>query len=173
MSRGLMMALLALDLLLMAASGYIIFDRVRVHWQEAASAALPVRSAPAPAPVQPAAPAAPPVQPAPAVSNAPAAGAKAQVQAPAASQEAPARRVLFKYRDSVPQRVSIVGDFNGWSPRLMKKDKNGNWTAVYRLKPGEYAYNFVVDGKMIRDPANRRMKQAGQKIPSSVLIIKS
>jgi 1,4-alpha-glucan branching enzyme len=81
------------------------------------------------------------------------------------------KRILFKYRDAQAQKVAISGEFSRWTPKPMKKDKNGNWTLVFRLKPGEYAYNFIVDGKLIRDPANRRMKPSGQKIPSSVLTV--
>ena len=166
MNRGLLMALLALDLLLMAASGYIVLDRVRLHFQTASVSPAPH---PAPAAAPTAQPAAPPVQPA---AVEPPSDESAAPEEPAPEQETPARRVLFKYRDAVPQRVSIIGDFNRWSPQLMKKDKNANWTVVFRLKPGTYAYNFVVDGKTIRDPSNRRMKPAGQKIPSSVLVVK-
>ena len=38
--------------------------------------------------------------------------------------------------------------------------------------PGEYAYNFIVDGKMIRDPSNRDSTDAGRKIPSSLLKVR-
>ena len=65
-----------------------------------------------------------------------------------------------------------MGDFNQWSPQLMKKDQNHNWTITLTLQPGEYAYNFIIDGKIIRDPSNRKIKKANQKILSSLLIVR-
>ena len=53
----------------------------------------------------------------------------------------------------------------------MKKDKNSNWSITVPLKVGEYAYNFIVDGKLIRDPSNRKTKKTNQKIPSSLLVV--
>lgn len=82
------------------------------------------------------------------------------------------RKILFQYRDSVPKRVAVLGDFNQWTPQAMKKNQNHNWALALELKPGEYAYNFIVDGKMIRDPSNRKVKKANQKILSSLLIVK-
>lgn len=83
------------------------------------------------------------------------------------------RNILFRYRDSLPKRVTIVGDFNQWIPRLMNKDSNYNWTIILELKPGQYGYQFIVDGKTIRDPSNRKIiKKPNRKIPCSLLIVK-
>lgn len=84
----------------------------------------------------------------------------------------PPKKVLFQYTDAFASRVTIVGDFNNWSPQLMKKNKKNNWTITMQLKPGEYLYNFIVDGKMITDPFNKRSKNAGQKTLSSLLRLK-
>lgn len=81
------------------------------------------------------------------------------------------RKILFQYRDSIPKRVSIVGKFNQWSPQLMKKNDQHQWSITLQISPGKYAYNFIVDGKMIRDPSNKKSIQAGQKIASSLLSI--
>jgi len=174
MSRGILMVLLALDLFVMGTSAYVLFDRIRKHI--ITSNAVSPLNVPAQA-IQPRVH----DQPLSEQQN-PAASAQEdsyqkeepqpQEQPLQEEKKEPLRKVIFKYRDSVPRRVSIAGDFNDWSPQLMQKDKHSNWTIVLKLKPGEYAYNFIVDGKMIRDPSNRKIKKAGQKIPSSVLALK-
>ncbi|OGR57145.1 MAG: hypothetical protein A3I11_01990 [Elusimicrobia bacterium RIFCSPLOWO2_02_FULL_39_32] len=93
-------------------------------------------------------------------------------QVPDQEISGPPKKVLFQYTDAFATRVTIVGDFNNWSPQLMKKNKKNNWIITMKLKPGEYVYNFIVDGKMIRDPFNKRSKNAGQNVPSSVLKLK-
>jgi 1,4-alpha-glucan branching enzyme len=66
--------------------------------------------------------------------------------------------VLFRYRNPEAKRVTVVGDFNDWSPTVdpMADDNaDGEWTLFYPLPPGTYAYKFVVDGKnWVPDPAN-------------------
>lgn len=83
------------------------------------------------------------------------------------------RKVFFQYRDSVPKKVSIIGDFNQWVPQLMSKGTAHLWTISMDLPTGEYAYNFIVDGRIIRDPNNKKNRQANQKIPSSILVVKT
>lgn len=54
------------------------------------------------------------------------------------------------------ENVSVVGDFNHWNPEsdLMEKGKDGVFRIRLRLKPGQYAYRLVVDGKWVLDPLN-------------------
>ena len=67
--------------------------------------------------------------------------------------------VQFGYR---PQRqveaVYLAADFNGWKPtghRMEGPDSDGRYTAHMELKPGDYEYKFVLDGKVWRaDPGN-------------------
>ena len=66
--------------------------------------------------------------------------------------------VLFRYRNPDAKRVNLVGDFNDWSPTadpMSDDNADGEWTLFYPLRPGTYAYKFVVDGKTwIADPWN-------------------
>ncbi len=52
--------------------------------------------------------------------------------------------------------VSVCGDFNSWTREasLMRKEPNGLFTAVVKMKPGIYQYKFFVDGKWELDPLN-------------------
>ncbi len=64
--------------------------------------------------------------------------------------------IKFSYDNDKAKEVYLVGDFNNWNPEIdkMQKDQNGIWYITKFLSPGEYAYQFVVDGKWILDPAN-------------------
>jgi len=54
------------------------------------------------------------------------------------------------------ERVSLVGDFNGWrldEISLSDTTGQGYFSGVLPLKPGRYAYMFVIDGtKWVTDP---------------------
>jgi 1,4-alpha-glucan branching enzyme len=53
--------------------------------------------------------------------------------------------------------VFVAGDFNGWRAdpsSAMANSNNGTWSVRMKLKPGQYRYRFVVDGKWISDPGN-------------------
>ena len=175
MNRGFLMALLALDLFVMGTSAYVLWDRIHRNFAPPVPKMLALQTPAAPA--QPAPPVQAQAKPAatPQASKAPAERESAEATRPSetAREAIPFRRILFRYRDVVPRRVTIVGTFNRWKPQAMRKDRNHLWSIVLKLRPGTYAYNFVVDGKMIRDPANRRAKKAGQKIPSSVLVVQA
>ncbi len=187
MTRGFLMALLALDLLVMGGAGYIVWDRIKKKSDAHPEAALQMRGNPEQSPAlpaqQPAATAATAVSP-----SSVSAAAPAPVEEPAPETEpakpaakdgpesrpkGPPRKMLFRYNDVAAKRVSIVGDFNQWSPKLMKKDPYGHWVITLSIPPGDYSYNFIVDGRMIRDPNNKRVKQSSQKIPSSLLSVSS
>lgn len=54
------------------------------------------------------------------------------------------------------QKVYISGTFNNWS--TSKTPMNpvvGGWMVDLKLKPGKYAYKFIVDGRWITDPSNK------------------
>jgi len=63
--------------------------------------------------------------------------------------------------DKNAQRVYLSGTFNNWSTTQtpMKFVLNG-WMADLKLKPGKYAYKFIVDGNWITDPSNK-LKERG------------
>jgi 1,4-alpha-glucan branching enzyme len=82
---------------------------------------------------------------------------------------------LFKYRNSDAKKVYLVGDFNDWSPisdAMTDENGDGNWTLFYPLKPGRYAYKFVVDGRSwIADPTNPDSEADGFDGRNSILTI--
>jgi hypothetical protein len=52
-------------------------------------------------------------------------------------------------------KVELTGSFNHWRPdELFMVKTNLAWKLSYTLGPGNYEYNFVVDGKIITDPDN-------------------
>ncbi|MCC6251511.1 MAG: alpha-glucosidase C-terminal domain-containing protein [Bacteroidia bacterium] len=69
------------------------------------------------------------------------------------------QKVSYEFKfvslDTIPHKVQIAGDFNGWNPKntLMLADKNGYKCNIV-LNPGKYAYQLVVDDKWMLDPAN-------------------
>lgn len=83
-----------------------------------------------------------------------------------------ARHIGFAYRNSKVKKVEIIGDFNDWNPASMKKGANHTWSVTVDIVPGEYAYNFVVDGKPVRDPNNPKICNVGRGFPNSFLKVK-
>jgi hypothetical protein len=55
------------------------------------------------------------------------------------------------------KRVSLCGEFNGWSADAtpMRRKQGGNWEVTLPLRPGRYQYKFVVDGEWLHDPNAR------------------
>lgn len=74
------------------------------------------------------------------------------------------RNILFSYRNSKPGRVEIIGSFNDWTPQPMRKGKNHTWTASFTLPPGDHTYNYIADGKVLRDPNNPRTAPEGRSL---------
>jgi hypothetical protein len=74
------------------------------------------------------------------------------------------RNIMFSFRHSKPARVEVIGSFTNWDPRPLVKGKNHTWTASFPLAPGEYTYNFIVDGRVIRDPNNPRTAPEGRSL---------
>jgi hypothetical protein len=84
---------------------------------------------------------------------------KVAVAAPAEKPPAPKTlSVSFALHKPDAQRVSLCGDFNGWSPTAtpMKRHDDGHWGTTVALAPGRYQYKFVVDGEWIADPAAQK-----------------
>jgi Glycogen recognition site of AMP-activated protein kinase len=60
--------------------------------------------------------------------------------------------------------VQVAGDFNGWNPArtALEQISEGAWAVTIPLKPGRYAYMFVVDGqRWIADPFAAEQKDDG------------
>lgn len=143
--RRALLSLLLADLFVMAGAVFVLADRYQLMKGRAAGVTPPVSAeAPADAPAEPQAPAAP--------ARAASAAAKG------------VRHILFSYRNSKPARVEVVGSFNGWEPLALKKGKNHTWTVSVPLEPGDHTYNYLVDGKAIRDPNNPRTAPEGRSL---------
>ena len=54
------------------------------------------------------------------------------------------------------QSVYVTGSFNDWSldEKYCMSRKDGMWTIEVPLKPGNYRYQFIVDGRWREDPRN-------------------
>jgi len=111
---------------------------------------------PATATVPKASPALPPPPP-----KSPAQFASADKAGKAAAPASPSTRIAPKTVDvrfalsrSDSKRVSLCGEFNGWSldTTPMKQIEGHCWEATLALPPGRYQYKFVVDGQWLHDP---------------------
>lgn len=71
--------------------------------------------------------------------------------------------------------VALVGDFNGWNPTALplKRSSDGQrWEIEVALPPGRYAYSFVVDGALARDPSAPQAAADDFGSPSSVVMVR-
>jgi hypothetical protein len=64
--------------------------------------------------------------------------------------------VEFRIYKPEADTIALVGDFNQWNPEhdYLKKDKDGIFTLQKKLTPGEYLYNFIIDGQTELDTYN-------------------
>jgi hypothetical protein len=60
---------------------------------------------------------------------------------------------VFPICQCCAKRVSLSGDFNGWSPDAtpLKRYDDGHWETTVELTPGRYEYKFVRDGEWMPD----------------------
>lgn len=49
-------------------------------------------------------------------------------------------------------KVQVAGDFNGWQPAAMKRQKDGSYLVTLAVPPGRFQYKFMVDNDWIHDP---------------------
>lgn len=71
-------------------------------------------------------------------------------------------------------RVAVAGSFNGWSMDknlLTGPDEKGEFSGSITLKPGRYAYKFVIDGKWTIDPTNEQTEDNGLGDKNSILVV--
>jgi 1,4-alpha-glucan branching enzyme len=79
---------------------------------------------------------------------------------------------MFQYKNRWAKKVELVGDFTGWKPEPMYIDEAHVWIAVKDLAPGEYHYNFLINGKKeIRDPWNRALDPSRRSRGSSTFVV--
>ena len=66
--------------------------------------------------------------------------------------------ISFALHKPDAKRVSLCGEFNGWSSSAtdMKRQGGGLWETTLALAPGRYQYKFIVDGEWIADPAAQK-----------------
>jgi 1,4-alpha-glucan branching enzyme len=64
------------------------------------------------------------------------------------------RPINFSFLAPEAKHVSVIGDFNNWSPNAnpLKRGPDGGWTAQIPLKHGHHRYVFLVDGVRTLDP---------------------
>jgi hypothetical protein len=62
------------------------------------------------------------------------------------------KSVTFIYQPPA-RSVYLVGSFNHWFRKPLKKTITGMWAITLDLRPGTYQYLFVVNGKRSLDPA--------------------
>jgi hypothetical protein len=171
MNRKSLASLIILDLLVMALAGGLLYIRFGSLQKIAgARANFPAAIPRTTLPQQPvgAIPAA-----APAATDVNVSTAVPIISVPAMRQPAKeTRHIGFHFRSSKAQRVQIIGDFNEWNPQSMNLGLDFTWGITLDIPPGDYAYNFVVDGKPVRDPNNKKVCDAGRGFPNSYLRVK-
>jgi predicted carbohydrate-binding protein with CBM48 len=97
-----------------------------------------------------------------------------------ASAEAPVANALssqvrFELVAPSAGRVSVVGDFNGWNPASLPLRRAGDgrtWEVVVPLPPGRYAYAFMVDGHISRDPVAPQGAGDDFGVANSIVLVK-
>ncbi len=77
---------------------------------------------------------------------------------------------LKGYSDA--RNVKLIGTFSKWEKGEYTLAHFGDeWTIALYLKPGKYIYEFVVDGKRIKDPDNKLWEPGEDDTSNSVLWI--
>ena len=69
------------------------------------------------------------------------------------------------------RRVLLAGDFDGWQPVAMRRQKGGRFVAVVPVPPGTHQYKFIVDGRWTTDPDNQRQVLNRFGTPNSVAVV--
>jgi len=81
--------------------------------------------------------------------------------------------VEFYIQTSPGKRVYLAGDFNRWDPYMtaLREKEPGLYSAELSIKPGRYAYYFVIDGEPVPDPLNFQKNQSTTGEDVSILFI--
>jgi len=82
--------------------------------------------------------------------------------------------VAFALRRPGARRVSLVGDFDVWSPTAepMRRLADGTWTTTIALTPGRHAYAFVVDDTVwVTDPTAPLVRDPDYGRDHSVIVV--
>lgn len=76
----------------------------------------------------------------------------------------------FTYTDPEAKNVEVAGEFSNWKMLPLTKDSAGNWTKTLHLKPGTYAYKFIINGEWKFDPKNPARKTVNDIENSSITV---
>lgn len=67
--------------------------------------------------------------------------------------------------------VYLAGSFNNWSTTKTPMNKvSSGWAINIPLEPGKYTYKYIVDGRWITDPVNRKTERDWEGNRNSVLL---
>jgi hypothetical protein len=91
--------------------------------------------------------------------------------APSQAEKPRMIRLVYVPRDPDVTRVTVAGTFNGWDPKGISMEKNGNvWTVQLLLPPGTYEYMFVEnDERWVTDPLAPQTRDDGFGLKNAVL----
>jgi glycosidase len=71
------------------------------------------------------------------------------------------KSVVFNLYAPGKKSVSVIGDFNNWTPTAMKNSKDGTrwWVQIDNIDPStEYAYQYYIDGSLkVADPYSHKI----------------
>ncbi|MCZ6836635.1 MAG: isoamylase early set domain-containing protein [Planctomycetota bacterium] len=84
------------------------------------------------------------------------------------------RGMIFTQPASSGRKISVAGDFNGWSPgvtMLKLREDSGVFQALVDMPPGKYQYRIVIDGKWQADRYNEEMQLNAYGEPNSVIVV--
>ncbi len=83
--------------------------------------------------------------------------------------------VVFTLTAATAARVSVVGDFNNWDPKvtpLKAAPTGGRWIVTVKLLPGRYRFAFLVDGHTwLADPDHPAGGDPDFQSPTSVITV--
>ncbi|MBN1165383.1 MAG: isoamylase early set domain-containing protein [Candidatus Krumholzibacteriota bacterium] len=85
------------------------------------------------------------------------------------------REIVFFLDYPEADEVSLIGEFNNWSPEAtpLAKQDNGDWSVTLILRPGSYPYKFLIDRKVkILDPSSSQTEPDGFGGLNSVMRVK-
>ena len=92
----------------------------------------------------------------------------------ASNAELAAVPTQFVFDDRTARRVSIVGEFNGWTAGKtpLTRLESGLWTVTVPLTPGRHVYAFVLDDTLVKaDPRAPKVRDADYGREGSVVMV--
>ncbi len=94
---------------------------------------------------------------------------------PSSSGTGQLREVTFTIDNPDASEVSLIGEFNNWSPEVapMNLTASGMWHVTVMLPPGTYSYKFLIDRKQkLPDPDSTGSEPDGFGGTNSVIKVK-